>query len=57
VLLESAELILDIDVDRAEAARQRAEDRLRSRDASVDVARAEAALARSLNRIHLAKKK
>ena len=57
ILLESAELTEEIDVERAENAKRRAEERLRSRDASIDVARAEAALARAVNRIHLMKKK
>ncbi len=47
--------IIEIDGQRAEAARQRAEDRLKGNDNSLDVARAEAALLRSLARINAAK--
>ena len=54
VLAETAERIEEIDVARAEAARQRAEERLaRAREERVDVARAEAALARAINRIRV----
>ncbi|MDE2813604.1 MAG: F0F1 ATP synthase subunit epsilon [Gemmatimonadota bacterium] len=52
VLAETAERVEEIDVARAEAARQRAEERLaRAREERVDVARAEAALARAINRL------
>ncbi len=52
VLAETAERIEEIDVERAEAARQRAEERLaRVQEEGVDVARAQAALARAINRI------
>ena len=52
VLAETAERIEEIDVERAEAARQRAEERLaRTREEGVDVARAQAALARAINRL------
>ncbi len=52
VLAETAERVEEIDVERAEAARQRAEERLaRAREERVDVARAEAALARAINRL------
>ena len=54
VLVESAELPADIDVERARAARERAEGRLRSHDPSLDMVRAELALARALNRLRLA---
>ena len=54
VLAETAERVEEIDVARAEAARQRAEERLaRAREERVDVARAEAALARAVNRIRI----
>ena len=54
VLAETAERVEEIDVARAEAARQRAEERLaRAREERVDVARAEAALARAINRIRI----
>ncbi len=52
VLAETAERVEEIDVARAEAARQRAEERLaRAREEEVDVARAQAALARAINRL------
>ncbi len=54
LMLESAELSEEIDVARARAARDRAQERLRSRQADIDVARAEAALHRSLNRLRIA---
>ena len=41
----------EIDTERAEAARVRAEERLRTNQASVDMARAEAALLRAVARI------
>ena len=54
VLAETAERVEEIDLARAEAARQRAEERLaRAREERVDVARAEAALARAVNRIRI----
>ncbi len=54
VLAETAERIEEIDIARAEAARQRAEERLaRAREEQVDVARAQAALARAVNRIRV----
>jgi F-type H+-transporting ATPase subunit epsilon len=57
VLVESAERPEDIDVARARSARERAEGRLKSRDASLDMVRAELALARALNRLRLAGKR
>lgn len=56
LLLESAEAAEEIDVQRAEQARQRAEKRLQSRDPSIDIARAQAALARALNRLKVAQR-
>jgi F-type H+-transporting ATPase subunit epsilon len=56
VLVESAERADEIDVPRAEAARDRAERRLKSQDTSVDVVRAQGALLRSLNRLRIAGK-
>ena len=50
VLAETAEFGEEIDLDRAQASKQRATERLAQRDA-IDMARAEAALARALNRI------
>jgi F-type H+-transporting ATPase subunit epsilon len=54
VLADTAELAAEIDVERAAAARQRAEDRLARRGERLDTARARAALARSVNRISVA---
>ncbi len=51
MLAESAEWPEEIDVKRAESAKQRAEDRLRSGDENVNVARAELALRKALIRI------
>jgi F-type H+-transporting ATPase subunit epsilon len=51
VLVETAELAGEIDLERARAAKERAEQRLKSHDPSVDVVRAEAALKRALNRL------
>lgn len=54
VLAETAELAESIDRGRAEAARDRAKERLRSRRSpEVDVERAEAALLRAINRLKL----
>ena len=56
-LAETAEFAESVDVARAEAARDRAQERLARRlDADVDVARAEAALARALNRLRVAER-
>jgi F-type H+-transporting ATPase subunit epsilon len=56
VLAESAERQGDIDLERAQAARERAEKRLaQDRTADIDFARAKAALERALQRISLAK--
>ena len=55
VLLDTAERVEEIDVERATAARERAERRLRERAADVDVPRAEAALRRALNRLRTAR--
>ncbi len=54
VLAETAERVEEIDVERAESARQRAEERLaRAQEEQIDVARAQAALARAINRIRI----
>ncbi len=55
VLADSAERAEDIDVERAKAAMQRAEERLRQKE-NVDFARAQAALQRALTRIEVAQK-
>ena len=51
LLVASAELTEDIDAARAEAARERAEKRLREQAKTLDRARAEAALARAVARL------
>jgi F-type H+-transporting ATPase subunit epsilon len=56
VLADAAEAAEEIDVMRARAAEERAQQRLRSRAAEVDVPRAEAALRRALNRLRVAEK-
>ncbi len=56
VLADSSEKSGEIDVERAKAAKDRAEERLRKED-DIDFARAEAALARALMRISVAEKK
>lgn len=52
VLAETAEFAEDIDVVRAQAARDRALERLAHRE-DIDVTRAQAALARAINRLHM----
>ncbi|SEN60904.1 F0F1 ATP synthase subunit epsilon [Paenibacillus sp. OV219] len=54
ILAESAELPGDIDVARAESAKQRAEQRLNGKRDEYDQVRAELALQRALNRIGVA---
>jgi len=57
VLADSIEKITDINVDRAEQAKKRAEERLQKKhEANIDEARAKAALNRALNRINAVKK-
>lgn len=51
ILADIMEVEEDIDIERAEAARERAQERLRKREPDLDTARAEATLARSLARI------
>lgn len=53
VLAEIVEWPDEIDLNRAEEAKKRAEERLRTKSPETDVARAETALARSLARIEL----
>jgi F-type H+-transporting ATPase subunit epsilon len=55
--VESAELPSEIDVARAQEAKKRAEQRLKSHDPSVDTVRAELALARAIHRLRLTGKK
>lgn len=54
VLADALEPVGDIDVSRAEAAAERARERLAGRGSDIDVERAEAALKRALNRLRLA---
>ena len=55
ILAESAERRKDIDVERAKAAQQRAEERLaKAKDEEIDFVRAKAALSRAIQRIRLA---
>ncbi len=56
VLTQTVEVDADIDLQRAEAARDRAEQRLKKPETDIDVARAEAALKRALTRINVAEK-
>ncbi|MCE2396126.1 F0F1 ATP synthase subunit epsilon [Candidatus Poribacteria bacterium] len=54
VLADTAEWAYEIDVERAEAARQRAQELLASRDLNINRERAEAAFARAANRLRVA---
>ena len=51
LLLETAELVSDIDIDRAEAAKKRAQDRLK--DKKMDKARSRTAIAKAKNRLRV----
>jgi len=53
ILAESAELSTDINIERAEAAKQRAQQRLAAKQDQVDFRRAELALQRAMNRLHI----
>ena len=55
IIVESAEWAEDIDIERANAAKERAEKRLKSKEA-IDIDRAKMALARAFNRIKIASK-
>lgn len=55
ILAEIVEWPEEIDVDRAKAAKERAEERIRSKTPETDVLRAETALQRALARIHVIK--
>lgn len=56
ILAQSAEKASDIDVDRAEQAKERAAKLLESNNPDTDVMRAKLALNRAINRIEVAKK-
>jgi ATP synthase, F1 epsilon subunit (delta in mitochondria) len=53
ILAESAELAKDIDVERAEAAKRRAEQRLAAKRDEYDFRRAELSLQRAMNRLNV----
>ncbi len=53
LITESAEFTKEIDVERAESAKKRAEERLASKNEDIDVSRAKLALLRSINRLKL----
>lgn len=53
ILAETAELPEDIDVERAQAAKDRAEKRLSSKTDELDYRRAEIALQKAINRINI----
>ncbi len=55
VLAESAERRKDIDIQRADDARERAEERMQGTDEDVDFVRAKASLERAIQRIRLSK--
>lgn len=55
ILAEIVEWPEEIDLDRAKAAKERAEERIRSKTPETDVMRAETALQRALARIHVIK--
>ena len=55
ILAETATRAEDIDRERAEKAKARAEERLKSKKADIDQIRAEAALQRAVNRLETAK--
>ena len=57
VLADTAEQAEDIDIERAEEARRRAEEQLRTRPGEVNLAVAQAALRRSLIRLRVAERR
>jgi len=57
ILAEAAERPEEIDVERAQKAKDRAEERLKSNDPQVDYTRAEDALQRAETRLNVAKEK
>lgn len=56
VLADSAETCHDINIERAEAAVHRAEERLAHHPPNIDIERAEAALKRAINRLRVARR-
>lgn len=57
ILVDSIERQDEIDVNRANEAKKRAEERIDKKDAQVDLKRAEVALKKAINRIEIASKK
>jgi len=57
ILADACERVEELDVERAEAAKRRAEETLKERPSGVDTAAAEAALRRSLVRLKTAEKR
>ncbi|BDG49105.1 MULTISPECIES: F0F1 ATP synthase subunit epsilon [Parageobacillus] len=57
ILAQAAERAEDIDIDRAKAAKERAERRLQSKEDDIDFKRAELALKRAINRLNVANMK
>ena len=57
VLADACERAEEIDIERAEAAKRRAEERLKTHPAGMDEMRAEAALRRSLIRLRIAERR
>ncbi len=55
LLAQTAEAASEIDLDRAEQAKSRAESRLASKDPNLDFARAELALLRAVSRLNIAR--
>ena len=55
ILAQTAEFAEDIDVERAEAAKSRAEERLHDKHADTDSDRARIALLRAINRVKIAR--
>lgn len=56
ILAACAELPEDIDIARAEAAKERAESRVKAPEAGIDISRAEIALQRAIMRLKVAKR-
>lgn len=56
ILAESAELPGEIDIERAEAAKGRAEQRIAAKQDEIDFRRAEIALQKAMNRLKVARK-
>jgi F-type H+-transporting ATPase subunit epsilon len=57
ILADALELPAEIDVERAERARKRAEERLAGIKSNIDAARAQVALERAKNRLRIAKER